>query len=71
MDTGFDSRTLALNHVFVVLWTVFFFPGGNPLSLLDGNPSTGALAVLALWTVAVAGLLAMDALVAYRLLTER
>ena len=70
MASGFDLRRLALNHVLVALWTYFLFPDSNPLSVLDGGLDVATGAILALWSVAVLGLLAIVAIVVYRALGE-
>jgi len=68
MDVGFDGRTLALNHLFFGAWSALLLPTATPLGLVAGDLPAGLAAVVALWTVAGLALLAIDALVAYRLL---
>lgn len=70
MDIGFDGRTLVLNHVFFAGWTILFVPASDPLALVDGRVGLAQGAVLALWVVAGLALLAIDCLVAYRLLAN-
>ncbi|WP_323674250.1 hypothetical protein [Halorubellus sp. PRR65] len=68
MDVGFDERTLVLNHVFFAGWTILYLPASDPLAVLDGGVGLGRSAVFALWAVAGLALLAIDCLVASRLL---
>jgi|AntRauTorcE11898_2_1112593.scaffolds.fasta_scaffold22812_2 hypothetical protein len=70
MDIGFDVRTLALNHVFFAGWTALLLPASDPLSAFAGPIGVGQGAILALWVVAGVALLAIDCLVAYRLLAR-
>jgi hypothetical protein len=70
MDTGFDQRRLALNHVLYGLWTALLLSGTNPLAVLDGGGGA-AIAIVGLWAVAGVALLATDCLVAYRVLATR
>lgn len=70
MDIGFDPRTLVLNHVFFAGWTILYLPAGDPLAVLDGSVGLARGAVFALWVVAGLALLAIDAIVAYRLLAN-
>lgn len=68
MDIGFDPRTLVLNHVFFAGWTILYLPASDPLTVLDGRLGLAQGAVFALWAIAGLALLAIDCLVAYRLL---
>jgi len=70
MDIGFDPRTLVLNHVFFAGWTILYLPASDPLAVLDGSVGLARGAVFALWVVAGLALLAIDCLVASRLLAR-
>ena len=64
MDTGFDGRALVANHVFFALWTLLLVPLNDPLSVVRG----GVGVVLVLWGVSGLALVAIDCIVASRLL---
>jgi len=68
MDTGFDGRALVANHVFFALWTLLLVPLNDPLSVVRGGVGVGFGAVLVLWGVSGLALVAIDCIVASRLL---
>jgi len=70
MDIGFDPRTLVLNHVLYAGWTILYLPAADPLAVLDGRVGLAQGAVFALWVVAGLALLAIDVIVASRLLAR-
>ncbi|NHN43586.1 hypothetical protein G9C85_18360 [Halorubellus sp. JP-L1] len=70
MEIGFDGRTLVVNHVVYALWTLLLVPLEDPLSMVRGDVGVGFGAVLALWGVSGLALVAIDCIVAYRLLAS-